>query len=87
MKTIISALALIVALPAAANAQATQPDAHAQHQGMDHGKEHKDCCEHKNADGTPMKCCAEAMKDGKKMACCDKHGEKGEHAGHDMSKH
>jgi hypothetical protein len=46
---------------------------------MDHGKEHKDCCQHKNKDGTPMKCCEEAAKSGKKMACCEK--AKGQHQG------
>jgi hypothetical protein len=51
---------------------------------MDHGKEHKDCCKHKNADGSAMNCCKE--KEGKKMACCAKHDQKGHdaHAGHAM---
>ncbi len=88
MKTFIAAMALVVALPAAANAQAAQP-AHAQehgdHKGTDH-KDHKGCCEHKKADGTPMNCCKEA-KDGKAMACCAKHEKAGEHAGHGMGKH
>ena len=83
MKTLIAAIALTIALPAAANAQAAQHGDHAQHQGMDHGKEHKDCCNHKNADGTPMACCKEA-KDGKKPPCCDKHA-KGQHGGHKMN--
>ena len=85
MKTIIAAVALVIALPAAANAQAAQPghaDHHADHKGMDHGKEHKDCCKHKNADGTPMDCCKPG-KDGKMAACCEKHAEKQDaHAGH-----
>jgi hypothetical protein len=86
MKILIAAAALIVALPAAANAQAAQP-AHAEHKhGSGHGEEHKDCCKHKNADGTPMDCCKPA-KDGKRAACCDKHDAKAEHGGHDMSKH
>ena len=87
MKTIIAAVALVIALPAAANAQASHADQHAQHQGMDHGsmdhgKEHKDCCKHKNADGTPMDCCKPA-KDGKAMACCAKHEkQQADHSGH-----
>ncbi len=85
MKTLIAAIALTIALPAAANAQnAGTGDPHAQHQGMDHGKEHKDCCKHKNADGSAMNCCKE--KESKKMACCEKHDQKGHdaHAGHAM---
>lgn len=85
MKTFIAAIALTFALPAAANAQAAQPADHAQHQGMDHGKEHKGCCEHKNADGTPMACCAKPMKDGKKMECCEKQAQKAGHSGHQMN--
>jgi hypothetical protein len=84
MKTFFAAFALIAALPAAAPAQFKPAQDHAHHQDMDHGKEHKDCCEHKTADGKPMDCCAKAMKDGKKMACCDKHDGKGQHAGHNM---
>jgi hypothetical protein len=80
MKTLIAAIALSVAFPAAAQ-QAAQHGDHAQHKGMDHGKEHKDCCDHKNKDGTPMKCCAEAMKSGKKMDCCDKSKGKDQHSG------
>jgi hypothetical protein len=83
MKILIAAAALIVALPAAANAQTSQPAhaEHGEHKGTDHGREHKDCCEHKNADGTPMSCCKEG-KDGKRPACCDKHAAKAEHSGH-----
>lgn len=85
MKTFIAAIALTIALPAAANAQNAQAgDHHAQHQGMDHGKEHEDCCKHKNADGSAMTCCK--GKEGKKTACCDKHDQKRHdgHAGHAM---
>ena len=91
MKTFIAAIALTIALPAAANAQAAQhgdhnaqhEGNHAQHQGMDHGKEHKDCCDHKGANGKSMDCCKE--KQGK-MDCCDKHEQQGKaaHAGHTM---
>ena len=77
MKTLIAAIALTIALPAAANIQAAQPHAgHSQHQGMDHGKD-KGCCDHKGADGKPMECCEKGMKDGK-MECCDKMGQKGQ---------
>jgi hypothetical protein len=82
MKTFIAAIALTIALPAAANAQGADP--HAQHKGMDHGKEHKDCCKHKSADGSAMDCCKE--KDGKQMDCCEEHDQKGHdaNAGHSM---
>ncbi len=87
MKTLIAAIALTIAIPAAANAQSAQqqgkPD---QHQGMDHGKEHKGCCEGKGGDGMAMKCCDKAGKEGKKMGCCSKGGQKGreQHSGHEM---
>lgn len=92
MKTFIAAIVLTFALPAAANAQGAgqanharhQGMDHSQHQGMDHGKEHKDCCKHKNADGTPMACC-KSDKAGAKMACCEKHEAKGKHSGHGMN--
>jgi len=76
MKTFIAAIALTIALPAAAHAQNAQAgENHAQHQGMDYGKEQKDCA---------MNCCK--AKEAKKMACCDKPDQKGDdaHAGHDM---
>ena len=87
MKTFIATIALVFAIPAAANAQAAPHGDHAQHQGMDHGKEHKDCCKHKNADGRPMDCCKE--KDGKRPACCEKDEKSGKdaHAGHEGMKH
>jgi uncharacterized protein involved in copper resistance len=75
MKFLIAAVALTIAVPAAAQpAGQAQPSAHGghdQHKGMDHGKAHKDCCDHKNKDGTPMKCCQE-MAAGKKPECCEK---------------
>lgn len=88
MKTLIAAVALTIAFPAAAHAQQHNNHAqhqgmdHGQHKGMDHGKEHKDCCDHKGSDGKPMKCCQEAMAGGKKMACCDK----ADHAKHGATK-
>jgi hypothetical protein len=84
MKIIIAAIALTIAVPAAANTQAAAAHQdHSQHKGMDHGKDHKDCCKHKNADGSAMDCCKE--KDGKKPACCEKHDQKGQHSGHKMN--
>ena len=82
MKILIAAAALMFALPAAAHAQAVAPAhaEHGEHKGMDHGK--KGCCEHKNADGTPMDCCKPG-KDVTRPACCDKHDAKAEHKGHD----
>lgn len=76
MKTIISALALIIAAPAAAQTAAPAPESghqhhkgmdHSQHKGMDHSKHQMDCCK----DGKHKECCEQAMKDGKKMPCCD----------------
>lgn len=89
MKTFIAAIALTFALPAAANAQAASQAAPAQHEGMnhggmDHGKEHKDCCKHKNADGTAMACCKKA-KTGANMACCEKHEAKSGQSGRAMN--
>lgn len=91
MKTIIAAIALTIALPAAANAQAAQQGDHSQHQGnhgqhkdMDHQKDHKDCCKHKNADGSAMDCCKE--KNGKLPECCKGHDQKG-HDAHSGMKH
>lgn len=76
MKSLIFALALSVAAPAAA--QSADP-----HAGHDSHEQHKDCCDHKSPDGTPMKCCEKAGEDGKKMACCEKHeGKDDAHAGH-----
>ncbi|MDP9413155.1 MAG: hypothetical protein M3Q08_03490 [Pseudomonadota bacterium] len=85
MKTLIAAIALTIAIPAGVNAQsAQQQDKHDQHQSMDHGKEHKGCCEGKG--GMAMKCCDKAAKEGKKMGCCSKGDQKGheQHSGHQM---
>ena len=78
MKTLIAAIALTIAFPAAAQQSAQhqqhaqhqgghQGMDHSQHQGMDHSKDGKGCCD--------MKCCDEAKKSGKKMKCCDKAGD------------
>lgn len=74
MKTLFAAFALIAALPAAAQAQTATSQEHSGH---------KDCCDHKNADGTPMDCCKE--KDGKRPACCQDSQGHDKHAGHEMS--
>jgi hypothetical protein len=79
MKTLIAAFALTIAFPATGQ-QAPHSD-HAQHQSGDHGKEHRNCCEHKNKDGTPMKCCADAMKSGKTPECCEKAKSHDQHQG------
>ncbi len=69
MKTLIGALALVIAMPVAAQtAPATDPHAgHAQHQGMDHSQHQKQQGKH------DCKECCEKMKgkDGK-MECMDK---------------
>ena len=88
MKTIIAAIALSIAVPAAAQTQHSQHADHSQHgqpagDHSGHGK--KDgCCDH-DAKGKMMECCAKAKAAGNKMECCDKQAkEKGAdaHAGH-----
>lgn len=82
MKTIIALIALAIAAPAAAQAM----DPHAGHDATH--EQHKDCCDHKNPDGTRSDCCEQ--EDGKMMECCAKHaGDKGAdaHAHHEMSGH
>ena len=86
MKTIISALALVLAAPVAAQSvpATAAPHAshaqhhgmnHAQHQGMDHSQ-HKDG-DHAKHQGECCKgedhkaCCEKAAKDGKTMPCCE----------------
>lgn len=73
MKTLIGALALILAAPVAAQtAPASDPHAgHAQHQQAPGSPaEHKKDCD----------CCDEMKQQGDKMDCCDEHAEG--HAGH-----
>lgn len=102
MKFLLSAIALTIAVPAAAQTTAPAADPHAghsmpadhsQHQGQQKGSaghdDHADCCEHKSADGKKMGCCDKAKAEAGKMECCDKMAKKGSadaHAGHDMSK-
>jgi len=74
MSIIMTALALAASAQATppAQAPASKPADHAQHQqsGQQHKAEACPCCEH--------------MAKGQKMACCEKHekAEDGEHAGH-----
>lgn len=70
MKTIIAAMALALALPAAAQAAPAAADPHAAHKKGEAEHDCKACCE-------KMK-----TKDGK-MDCMDKAGAKGAHQGHD----
>ena len=99
MKIIISALALVLAAPAAA--QTTTPVApshskpaqhqgmdHSQHQGMDHSQHQGTCCKGEDHQA----CCEKAKADGKAMPCCqDGSGKPGQapaaghedHAGHE----
>jgi uncharacterized protein involved in copper resistance len=67
MKTIISAIALTIAIPAYAQT-APAADPHAQHKGMDHSKDSEskhDC----------KACCEKMKQSGGKMECMDKKGE------------
>ncbi len=75
MKFLIAAAALVIAAPAAAQTAPAHAE-HSEHKGEEHKGEHKNCCEHKNADGSPMDCCKPG-KEGKRAACCDKHAEHG----------
>lgn len=88
MKTVLGALALLIAAPVAAQ-EAPAPDAHAdhsqhqqqrtqpQHEGHASDEHKMDCCKD---------CCAEANKDGK-MSCCAKHGEGAAEGAADHSQH
>lgn len=79
MKTIIGAIALVIAAPAAAQA-AGEHDAHTEHQQAGHqeGAGHHDG--HDGHAGHKMDCCkdccGEKMQEGKKD-CCAAHREKG----------
>ena len=81
MKTLIGALALVIAAPVVAQsapAKAPKSD-HAQHQPADHGQHEKDCCK----DG----CCEKMKQQGKTMACCgekagDKSADRSDHGKH-----
>lgn len=83
MKMIIGALALALAVPVAAQtAPAGAPDAHVQHQGMDHSK-------HQQGNHDCKDCCDKMKQSGGKMDCMDKKGEakpaapaSGGHEGH-----
>jgi hypothetical protein len=69
MKMIFGALTLALAVPAVAQTTpVTAPDAHAQHQGMDHSK-------HGQAKHDCKDCCEKMKQSGGKMECMDKKGE------------
>lgn len=68
MKTILGALALVLAAPVAAQSGAPA-DAHA-----DHARHEQQQQQGEGHEG--HECCCEKMKqEGQAMACCDKHGE------------
>ncbi|SMF61422.1 hypothetical protein [Allosphingosinicella indica] len=76
MKMLLAAIALTIAAPAVA-----QADAHANHSAAEHARHQgQDCCAEKD----PAKrkaCCEKAAKNGQQPACCaDK---KADHSGHD----
>jgi hypothetical protein len=70
MKTIIGAIALLVALPAAAQTAAPAANPHA---GHEQGKAEHDC----------KACCEKMKKQGGKMECMDHKGGQDGHQGHD----
>lgn len=97
MKAFLTAIAMTIAVPAAAQ---TADPAHSAHSSApapapaadgkaDAGhNDHAGCCE-KMTDGKAMPCCDKAKTGGQKMDCCQKKaGSKAAdpHAGHDMSK-
>jgi len=92
MKTVLGALALVIAAPAAAQgAPAADPHAaHAQHlqqtrPSQSHQHQHGGDAEGEH----PMDCCkdcCEAKEQGK-MACCGKHGDHAPHDARDHSQH
>lgn len=80
MKTLISAIALTLAVPAFAQT-APVADSHAQHQGMDHSQ-------HQMGKHDCKECCEKMKQQDGKMECMDGKGEAGqaapssEHQGH-----
>ena len=83
MKILIAAAALIIAAPAAAQTAPVHAEHGSEHQ--EHGSEPGGCCDHQNADGSPMECCKPG-EDGKRPSCCDQQAAqkagKGGHANH-----
>jgi len=87
MKTIIGALALIIAAPVAAQtAPASNPHAgHAQHEGMDHSQHQqgkhdcKECCEKMMGKDGKMECVDKKV-DGEPSAAASGHDGHGGHA-------
>lgn len=92
MKSIMTAIALVIAAPAAAQGapahqdhgrhqqgQGQGHDQHGQHQQGQH-QDHRDCCEDRNGNGR-MDCCDEA-ENGRRAACCEEEAARqgGDHA-------
>lgn len=87
MKLLLTAIALAISVPAAAQTGApaqspaqsapAQPAPHADHAmpgmnpSMNHA-DHDDCCEMKSSDGKAMDCCEKMKAKDGKMDCCEK---------------
>jgi len=100
MKLLLTAIALAISVPAAAQTGApaqspaqsapAQSTPHADHAmpGMNHAG-HDDCCE--KSDGKAMDCCEKMKAKDGKMDCCEKMKADDKaadsHAGHDMDSH
>ena len=92
MKTLIGAIALLLAAPAVAQSSAPAADPHAGHaqhqQGQHHQGEHGQRGEHAGhmaccKDGQHKECCEKAKAEGRKMACCEgKPAAAADHSGH-----
>jgi hypothetical protein len=82
MKILVTAIALMIAAPAAA--QASNPhaahDPHAAHKTGGHEGHKRDCCKDADSNGK-MDCCE--TKDGKPNPCCDEAAVAGTHEQHD----
>lgn len=79
LKSLLGALALIVAAPVAAQEAPAAADPHAGH--AEHGQQHGEM-QHPDAPGQAgqmmdccRKCCDQAPAEGKKMSCCDESGD------------
>lgn len=83
MKLLLTAIALAISVPAAAQTGApaqspaqsapAQPAPHADHAmpGMNHA-DHDNCCKMKSSDGKAMDCCEKMKSKDGKMDCCEK---------------
>jgi Spy/CpxP family protein refolding chaperone len=93
MKILLTAIALTIAAPAAAQTAQPAANPHAGHaMPADHGQHKGNHSQHDGEAGheAHKKHCEQMKADGKKMDCCEKHAEKSgatdPHAGHDMSR-